>query len=447
MRCDLDERAQRVLDQNRRGSWTIPSNGLYPHQWLWDSCFIAIGIAHYDAPRAADELRALFRGQWSNGMLPHMIFAPGIHDVGSRRIWQSSKNPAAPRDVQTSCITQPPLPAVAAWRVAQALPAADRHAFLDEVFPKLTEYHRWLYRERDLEHRGLVTLIHPWECGLDTTPPWMAALRGMSEPLWVRIALRLRLARVARFFRTDTRFLPAAERASDGDGLRMLALARRAKRFNFELRSMPPAGSVLIEDVAFNSLLAVSNQALADIAQELGEAIDPELERSFRATEGAIEELWDEESGLYCSRHAVTGELIVSPTVATFLPLWAGASEPARARRLIARLGEPSSFWPRFPVPSVAVDAPPFDDDRYWKGPTWVNTNWIVVEGLRVYGEHDIADDLRTRTLSLVDDAGFAEYFSALTGQPHGADDFSWTAALTLDLLAGARSRGEAADR
>jgi hypothetical protein len=434
---DLAQRARAVLDQNRRDSWTIPSNGLYPHQWLWDSCFIAMGLAHYDAPRAADELRALFRGQWSNGMLPHMVFAPGKRDVGSRRIWQSSTNASAPRDVETSCITQPPIVAVAAWRVAQRLSPADRRRFLTDMFPRLVAYHQWLYRERDLEHRGLVTLIHPWECGLDTTPPWMAALRRMSEPFWVRTMLRLRLAKVARFFRRDTRYLPAAERASDGDGLRMLALAQHAKRFDFDLQRMPRDSSVLIEDVAFNSLLAVSNQAVGHIARELGQMIDPGLERSFVATDLAIEELWDESTGLYASRDAVTKELLVSPTVAGFLPLWPGVAAPARARRLIGHLAEPSGFWPRFPVPSVAVDAPQFDVDRYWKGPTWVNTNWIIIEGLRVYAAHDIAEDLRVRTLALVRDSGFAEYFSAVTGDPYGADDFSWTAALTLDLLEG----------
>src|ERR1700694_5664358 len=199
--ANLAQRAQHVLDRNRRGDWTCPSRGLYPHQWLWDSCFIAIGLARHDPQRAASELRALFRGQWSNGMLPHMIFAEDTRDVGSKRIWHSKKNPHAPRDVETSCITQPPLAAVAAWRVAQALPTPDRSRFLADLYPKLVEYHRWLYRERDLHHRGLVTLIHPWECGLDTTPPWMEALRQMSEPWWVRWALRLRLARVARLFR------------------------------------------------------------------------------------------------------------------------------------------------------------------------------------------------------------------------------------------------------
>ena len=111
---DLGERARAVLEANRRGAWTCPSATLYPHQWLWDSCFIAMGLARVEPPRAADELRAVFRGQWANGMLPHMIFAVGVKDVGNRRVWQSRRNPLAPRDVETSCITQPPLVAVAA---------------------------------------------------------------------------------------------------------------------------------------------------------------------------------------------------------------------------------------------------------------------------------------------------------------------------------------------
>ena len=81
------------------------------------------------------------------------------------------------------------------------------------------------------------------------------------------------------------------------------------------------------------------------------------------------------------------------------------------------------------------IDTGIFDDDRYWKGPTWINTNWAVIEGLRVSGEPALADELRQRTLTLVEGEGFSEYFSALNGVGFGADDFSWTAALTLDLL------------
>src|SRR5438445_4782672 len=209
-------------------------------------------MAGYDAPRAAGDLRALFRGQWANGMLPHMIFADRMKDIGSRRIWRSKKNPLAPRDVDTSCVTQPPLPSIAVRRVAQALPAPDREPFLAELFPKLVAYHAWLYDERDLHDSGLVTLIHPWECGLDTTPPWMQALGRMPLPWWLRLPARLHVARAVRTLRNDTRYLPAAERTSDDDGLRMLVLATRAKEHDFQLKRMPRDSSVLIEDLAFN---------------------------------------------------------------------------------------------------------------------------------------------------------------------------------------------------
>jgi glycogen debranching enzyme len=102
---------------------------------------------------------------------------------------------------------------------------------------------------------------------------------------------------------------------------------------------------------------------------------------------------------------------------------------------LLALLQDPARFWPFAPVPSVPLDAPEFDPTRYWKGPTWVNTSWAVLQGLRAHGRADLADDLRARTIDLVARAGPCEYFSPIDGEGLGAEDFSWTAALTLDLL------------
>ncbi|HEU5301310.1 MAG TPA: trehalase family glycosidase [Acidimicrobiia bacterium] len=434
-RAALAETARRVLDENRRGTWTCPSSELYPHQWLWDSCFIAIGLARVDPARAADELRALLRGQWSNGMIPHMVFADGHRDLGSRHLWQSRRFPAAPRDVATSCITQPPLPSVAVEHVARFLTGEARRSFLTDMYPALVKYHAWLYRERDPDRTGLVTLIHPWECGLDTTPTWMRTLARWRGPAWLRVVLRLRLARVVRFLRSDTKYIPAAERSSDDDGLRMLALVHHAKRAAFDLGRLAPRRSVLLQDLAFNSLLAVANRALESIAETLDETIDPDLRERLPSTAAAIEGLWDDSRGRYGSRDVVADTVVTLPTVATFLPLWAGIA-PERRVRLLALLAGESGFWPEFPIPSVPTDARRFDASRYWKGPTWVNTNWLVVQGLRASGAGDIADELRERTLDMVHRAGCFEYFSPLTGEGIGAADFSWTAALVLDLLA-----------
>jgi Glycosyl hydrolase family 63 C-terminal domain len=432
-----------VLDRNRRGAWTCPSAQLYPHQWLWDSCFIAIGLAHDDPHRAAGELESLFRGQWANGMLPHMVFADDVEDIGSERIWQSSEQPLAPEDVATSCITQPPLPSVAAERVARALPSAEQTTFLSRIFPGLVAYHEWLYRERDPEHRGLVTLIHPWECGLDTTPPWMDALARMPTPWWARAATRLHLAYLVRWFRRDTKYVPPAQRPTDDEGLRMLVLAELGKRHGFELRRMPSDRAVLIEDLGFNSFLAAANRSLAHIADTIEEPLPAELTACFTRTKAAFDQLWDDDAGQYFSRDATTGELLRVATVATFLPLFAGVVAPPRAGRVLALLRQPSGYWPSFPVPTVPTDDPSFREEAYWKGPTWVNMNWCVVQALEAYGDGATAEQLVDRTLALVDAGGFFEYFSPLTGRGYGAREFSWTAGLTLDLLARRRADGD----
>src|SRR5215213_7498095 len=158
--ADLAATAMETLDRNRRGGWTCPAAGIYPHRWLWDSCFVAIGLAGADPHRAAEELRSVLEGQWTNGMVPHMVFTPDVPDLGSTRLWQSRRDPRAPRAVNTSCITQPPILAIAAWYVAQDLDSRSRATFLAEVVPKIVEHHRWLYRKRDPDDRGLVTLIH-----------------------------------------------------------------------------------------------------------------------------------------------------------------------------------------------------------------------------------------------------------------------------------------------
>ena len=60
---ELATRAEEVLRQNDMGEWTKAGPDLYPHQWSWDSAFIAIGLAHLDTRRAARELVSLFHCQ------------------------------------------------------------------------------------------------------------------------------------------------------------------------------------------------------------------------------------------------------------------------------------------------------------------------------------------------------------------------------------------------
>lgn len=147
--------ARKVLQQNFRGSYTVPSSELYPHQWLWDSCFIAIGLRHYDLQRAKQELISLKRGQWKNGMLPNITFhSEALNFDGD--LWDSRISNFAPSDVKTSGITQPPMLAEAIYQVGLKLKEQQRIEFYKEMIGCLVRYHQWLYLERDPKSSGLI---------------------------------------------------------------------------------------------------------------------------------------------------------------------------------------------------------------------------------------------------------------------------------------------------
>jgi glycogen debranching enzyme len=117
------------------------------------------------------------------------------------------------------------------------------------------------------------------------------------------------------------------------------------------------------------------------------------------------------------------------------MPLYSGAISKERAARLVDILKKRRRFALDWPIPSVPLSSPYFDAYKYWQGPTWINTNWLVIQGLKRYGYDDLAELLTNRSIELVSKSGPSEYFSPLNGDPAGAENFSWTAALTIDLI------------
>jgi hypothetical protein len=76
-----------------------------------------------------------------------------------------------------------------------------------------------------------------------------------------------------------------------------------------------------------------------------------------------------------------------------------------------------------------------FDSRNYWRGPVWININWMLSQGLKGYGYKEKADAMKKDMIQLPIRFGFHEYFDSLTGQGYGSSSFSWTTALFLDLV------------
>ncbi len=437
---DLVTRAKDVLTRNDHGTFIMPASGLYPHQWLWDSCFIAIGLRHYDVERAKIEILSLLRGQWSNGMLPHVILNPLEHDSDGKRlrnvnIWRSWLSPLAPDDVSTSGITQPPVIAEAVVQIGKKMNLPERRIWYKMVYPSLLAYHQWLYSERDPHREGLVLQIHPWETGLDNTPPWMAELHEHLLPWWIRAMEKCRLDTVFGWFRSDRKFVASDERESNIEALAVYDIQRRFRRKAYDFDKIIDHSLFAIEDLNFNSIFIRANVHLKYIAKSIRVELPTDLIESMSKTEKAFEQLWDTYSNEYYSRDFVSHRLLKQSSIAALMPLYAGSISQERADSIVRLLENEHRFGPSYPVPSVPLDSPWFKPQKYWQGPTWINMNWMIIDGLRRYGYKDHAAALRESTLELVNNAGFFEYFNPMTGAPAGAPMFSWTAALTIDLL------------
>jgi len=432
---DVLAAAKAVLKQNDRGNWTVPAGELYPHQWLWDSCFIAIGLRHLDVERAKVELVSLLRGQWDNGMLPSIIFNDHKLYRQDRELWRSRVSPYSPDSVATSGITQPPMLAEAVVRVGEKLKMPERRSWYKRMYPHLLAYHEWLYADRNPHQEGLAILLHPWEAGFDNSPSWISELRKHSMPWWVSAIERLHLDFIVNLFRRDTRHVPPGQRISNVEALAYWAALRRLRRKAYNSEAILSRSLFAVEDLAFNCILIRANAHLAQIAGNIGEALPEKITAAAASAQNALEQLWDAGNSQYYSRSFISHKLIETDTIAALLPLYAGCISVERAKILVAMLKARKFFGTSWPVPSVPLNSSYFNEFKYWQGPSWVNTNWLIVEGLENYGFATEAEILRTRTLQMVSKNGMNEYFSPITGQPAGAPNFSWTAALAIDLL------------
>ncbi|MDQ6906554.1 MAG: glycogen debranching protein [Chloroflexota bacterium] len=433
----LAVRAAEVLRENDLGGWTKAAPRLYPHQWSWDSAFIAIGLAHLDTRRAAQELRVLFAAQWATGMVPHIVFNPaagGYFPDPAR--WGTTVAPAKPADVLTSGMCQPPVHAIAAhaiWETARQrgeAEAADATAFLRELYPRLLAWHRYLATDRDPERSGLVTIYHPWESGADNSPAWDSALAAIT------------VGDLPPYERHDLKHADPSMRPTMVEYDRYLWIVEVMKRGRYDEATTYRTNPFLVKVVWFSAIFVAANDALLKIS----DIIDaPDAERATitewrdRGLRG-LEERWDPTLGLCLDYDLRAGQPIPVRVMGGFAPLIAGHLTPERQAAILATLdgsawlGHPRLRWPV--PPSTSPDDPAFDPHRYWRGPTWPVMNWLFWWALLQAGETERAANLRQASLDQLTDGLFGEYYEPFTGEPLGSLDQSWTAAVALDWLA-----------
>ena len=416
---DLDQGARDILTANDRGGYTVPNGRVYPFQWNWDSAFVALGFDTYDRNRAWTEVETLFRAQWDDGFLPHIVFwkdDPGYFPGPG--VWGTGKNPV------TSGITQPPVAASVVrrlWDNAEAAGEGERYrARLEALFPKLLAWHRWFRDYRDPDRRGVVVAMHPWETGRDNSPEWDAP----GEPIDI--------SNVGDYVRRDTGHLDAKMRPTKLEYDRYLALVQYGRAQGWDHGKISAGNPFKVADVGMSMILLRANRDLLDLAQRLGRTEEANELRDIIATaERGIDWLWDEVKNCWCSRDLLTGRSSGFVTSASFLSFYAGIRDDAKDAAMLAHI-ERIGAAVRYLMPSLDPEDPGFQMIRYWRGPVWAVVNYMIGTGLAEAGHDHWAERVRGDTRALIERNGFYEAYSPIDGSGSGGDDFSWTAAIWL---------------
>ncbi len=383
----LAERTLRAswIEGEREGvrfAYSRPSPSHYFWQWYWDSCFHAIVWRRFERPRAELELRSLLNGGRDDGFIGHTIFWD--RPVDWRRRWTYN---IASRDAPNTATIQPPLLAWA-WRIAVGDPAEE---------PRIAAHHRWLEANRDLDGDGLLWIVQPDESGLDSSPKF--------DPVWGRRAHA---------------------------HLGFVALIHRNRRREWDIRRILDDGGPLVCEVVVNVLWCLARIAAGE------PSITPRI----------VERLWDERHGLFLdlARGDVAIERETEPaagdrrvpvsTWAALAPLALPDLPAEISRRMVEEhLLDRERYWTPVPPPSVSRQEPSFEPRawknllvrRYWRGPTWINSAWLLWIGLRRLGYEAEAEQMASALSGAYTREGSREFYEPFSGEGLGAREFGWS--------------------
>ena len=408
-------RAKKVLLGNRKKGYTLPTNNkLYPAQWNWDSGFIALGYSHFNLKYALDEINTLLKGQWKDGMVPHILF----HDLNTNyypnhSVWNCGNK------IKSSGITQPPVLAIILRRILDKNIVKDKQK-IKSIIKKVKKYHQWLIKYRDPKNSGLVSILHPWESGYDNSPLW-------DEPLNA-----IKIEKNLKYKRGDNKIVNPDFRPLDIDYDRYVTIKNHLRKNKYNPKKLFETSMFNVVDVGFNSIFLKANKDLLYLLKKFN-LEHKEIKKYLTKSENKITRLYDKKTKSFVNYDLKNKKKITVPSITHYFILFADLKNKLINNEIIKTLKKHNTK-DKFFFSSIKPNYMRYEEKRYWRGPVWINCNWIIYQGLKEK-DNKFAQMVKSKTIDLVKKNGFYEYFNAKTGKAYGAKNFSWTASLFLDLI------------
>ena len=414
---NLINKAQKTLLGNRRKGYTLPTNNkLYPAQWNWDSAFIALGYSYFNLNHALKEITTLLDGQWKDGMVPHILF----HDTNTNyypnyTAWNCGNK------IHSSGITQPPILSTILKLILDKNKISNKQTKeVKKIVKKIIRFHEWFIKFRDPKKTGLVSILHPWESGYDNSPIW-------DEPME-----KVTIEKNLKYKRADNKLVNPDHRPLNIDYDRYVSIKNNLRKKKYNPKKIFKSSLFNVVDVGFNSLFLKANKDLIQILNKFN-LESSKISNYVKVTEKKILKLYDKKKGSFFSKDLRNKKKIYVPSITNYFILFADLNNDLINKKLIKSLKNHNKNDKYF-FSSIKPNHKSFEEKRYWRGPIWVNCNWFIYKGL-MNKDISFSKKIKRKTIQMIEANGFHEYYTRKSAKPMGAKNFSWSAALYLDLV------------
>lgn len=411
---DLRNKALNVLLWNKKQGFSrhfkrdyfyISPDEVHYHQWFWDSCFHAIVMTEFKVQLAIKEIDALLSCQTEDGFIPHIIFWKWrFMDIF--QYLQSWKKEIHPQYRFHTAEIQPPVIGITLRRMYDKTKSVE---LLKKYLPPVQRYFDYLKTARDRDNNSLISIITPMESGMDMAPQFDIPFgNGDNDPKFTKHKIS--------------------------------SLLSEYKKAKWNLEEIYDLDIFNFEDVSVNTIYCLSLENLVYLWDIIDKGRRRDVEEVYEKTrKSIIEKFWNEEDAIFYGNYRKKGNesQVKIKTISSLFPLCLDIPD-RYVNQLVEHVTNKREFWLTYPIPSVSKDERsfgPLTDTRYiWRGTTWINTNWFIAKGLMRHGKTEVYERLKAKTIELVQNHGFCEYYDPFTGEPGQAmRNFGWST-LAIDI-------------
>lgn len=333
--------------------------------------------------RALEELESIIDSQWKNGMLPHIRFVKG--EVGyspDANEWGAFGQ--TKQDIyETSGITQPPVMGLALKKICQHPEAKDFTKLLKKIVLGVQAFHDFLLDCRDPEGEGLACIVHPWESGLDNSPIFDMPNEKAKEIL-DELGIEQQIKK-----RKDLHKVIAAFRPGEKDYDVYGKLMGYYKRCDYDQKEMAKSSPFRVQDVLYNTLLYKSVEAMSDVYVFLNQTCPNDCYiglyekskiRAERIKKAIHKKLYDEESGEYYGYDLQNKTHLKINTIQSLIAHIYFCNDKLKIQSIINNYqhSQETHF-----MSTSDKESAYFDPLKYWRGPVWPVTNWLIIDYLK----------------------------------------------------------------